>query len=199
MTKVINPKKEAILQAVLTCLLGESGEEKLTISNVAKKLDIGKSTVYEYFKNKEELVKGALELAFEKNVPVFTAGEEGKEMSFRDAFFRFVGALIDSTLDNQKLETLTHHPEVAVLSRETKRELKAKMHRIVEGIRRRLKDVLQKGVDEGELSSGVSSTRKETIEMLVFGVVMSFGDPTRRRDRDATLHDLYVSVKTLHQ
>ncbi len=199
MNKTMNPKREAILQTVLTCLLGEGGEEKLTISNVAKKLDIGKSTVYEYFENKEELVKGALELAFEKNIPILSAEEDWQGLSFRDTFFRFVGALIDSTLDNQKLETLTHHPEVAVLSRETKRELKRKMRRMVEDIRRRLDAILAKGVAEGELVSGIDAVRKETIEMLVFGAVMSFGDPARKRDRDAALDDLYESVKILHR
>jgi len=198
-SQVVNPKREAILQAVLTCLLGGDGEEKLTIANVAKRLDIGKSTVYEYFENKEELVKGALELAFERNAPVFADEAEWKELSFRDAFFRFVGALIDSTLDNQKLETLTHHPEVAVLSRETKRALKRKMRRMVEDIRRRLAEILAKGVEEAELAGDISPTRQETIEMLVFGVVMSFGDPVRKRDRQAALDDLYESVKLLHR
>lgn len=42
-------------------LFGKRGFDKVTIKDVAKAAGIGKGTVYEYFKNKEELINGAFE------------------------------------------------------------------------------------------------------------------------------------------
>ncbi|MBN2528732.1 MAG: TetR/AcrR family transcriptional regulator [Deltaproteobacteria bacterium] len=43
-------------------LFGKYGFDKVTIDDVAEAAGIGKGTVYEYFKNKEELIHGAFEI-----------------------------------------------------------------------------------------------------------------------------------------
>ncbi len=49
-----NQKKEKIIQAAIN-IFSEKGLEKGTISSIAKKADVGKGTVYQYFNSKEEM------------------------------------------------------------------------------------------------------------------------------------------------
>ena len=54
------PKVKAIFHAV-TALFAEGADiNSLTVAEIAEKAGIGKGTVYEYFKNKEEMIAGAL-------------------------------------------------------------------------------------------------------------------------------------------
>ncbi len=53
-------KRRAIAEAAVS-IFGEKGFERTRIDDVAKKAGVGKGTIYEYFKNKEELMDGAMQ------------------------------------------------------------------------------------------------------------------------------------------
>lgn len=55
MIKKDNTKKQKIIQAAAKIFL-EQGLEKARIEDIAKKADIGKGTIYLYFKSKEEIM-----------------------------------------------------------------------------------------------------------------------------------------------
>lgn len=54
------PKVKAVYQAVIALFLEGADLSNLTVAEIAEKAGIGKGTVYEYFKNKEEMIAGAL-------------------------------------------------------------------------------------------------------------------------------------------
>lgn len=51
-------KKEQILQSTIR-IIGKEGLHAVTMSNIAKDADIGKSTIYEYFDSKDDLIREA--------------------------------------------------------------------------------------------------------------------------------------------
>lgn len=51
-------KKEQILQSTIR-IIGKEGLHVVTMSNIAKDADIGKSTIYEYFDSKDDLIREA--------------------------------------------------------------------------------------------------------------------------------------------
>ncbi len=53
-------KRQAIAVAAVT-VFGEKGYERTRMDDVAKEAGVGKGTIYEYFKNKEELMDGAMQ------------------------------------------------------------------------------------------------------------------------------------------
>ena len=54
------PKVKAVYQAVIALFAEGADLNSLTVAEIAEKAGIGKGTVYEYFKNKEEMIAGAL-------------------------------------------------------------------------------------------------------------------------------------------
>jgi AcrR family transcriptional regulator len=60
--RIVN-KDEKRMQIALAAIdvFGENGFERTRMEDVAVKAGVGKGTIYEYFKNKEELMEGALQ------------------------------------------------------------------------------------------------------------------------------------------
>ena len=54
------PKVKALYQAVIALFVEGADLSSLTVAEIAGKAGIGKGTVYEYFKNKEEMIADAL-------------------------------------------------------------------------------------------------------------------------------------------
>lgn len=54
------PKVKAVYQAVIALFAEGADLNSLTVAEIAEKAGIGKGTVYEYFRNKEEMIAGAL-------------------------------------------------------------------------------------------------------------------------------------------
>jgi len=54
------PKVKAVYRAVIALFAAGGDLNNLTVAEIAEKAGIGKGTVYEYFKNKEEMIAGAL-------------------------------------------------------------------------------------------------------------------------------------------
>lgn len=59
-TKVLQPKVEAIYQAVFRLFAKGADLNNLTVSEITAEAGIGKGTAYEYFANKEEMIAGAI-------------------------------------------------------------------------------------------------------------------------------------------
>ncbi|MBM7624107.1 TetR/AcrR family transcriptional regulator [Sporohalobacter salinus] len=56
----VDQKKQKIIEGTLAAL-AKKELNQLKIADIADELDMGQSTIYEYFKNKDELIKEALE------------------------------------------------------------------------------------------------------------------------------------------
>lgn len=56
----MEPKRKAILEAALRMLDQEQNTAAVTVAGIAQEAQIGKGTVYEYFKSKEEIFLQAL-------------------------------------------------------------------------------------------------------------------------------------------
>ena len=56
MVKLTKEEKKQLLIQTAIVLFSQNGLQKTTIAHITKKANIGKSTFYEYFKNKDELV-----------------------------------------------------------------------------------------------------------------------------------------------
>ena len=53
-------RKDEILEAVINVFQQEGFSTDLKLSQIAEKVNIGKSTIYEYFKTKDEIYKEAI-------------------------------------------------------------------------------------------------------------------------------------------
>ncbi|MDY3954755.1 MAG: TetR/AcrR family transcriptional regulator [Anaerovoracaceae bacterium] len=90
-------KKEQILQAALT-LFAENGYPKTHILDIAESCSMGKSTFYDYFKSKEDLLLEIFETKVIAPYEEFTEQLKAPELSCKDKllmFLRFESKMTD--------------------------------------------------------------------------------------------------------
>jgi len=192
-------RKNEILNVVLDILSNPNSETKLSVGNVARELNIAKSTIYEYFSKKEEMIIGALTMLFENNKRMLLSVENFESMSFEEAFKAHMMRFLELADKNEIMQTYLHHPEVGALSVANKQVIMQRMRDTLEQIEGRLDEVLSKGKKEGVLKEDIPRNRKHTIQALIFGTIMAISDPFNDWDSEAVIDDVLKSLKTLHQ
>ena len=85
-------KKELIYEEVLAMLNDRVDYKSITLSEVAKRCGMGKSTLYEYFASKDEMVFNSIIFYLNRMVKFFSAGF--KITTFRASLKTFIKAVI---------------------------------------------------------------------------------------------------------
>ena len=137
----IERTREAVRQATLT-VLGQRGYAAFTVEAVAEAGRVAKSTIYRHWPTKLDLIADALETLNEQPRPLApgTAREQVEQL-----LEHLTSAFSDSILSAcvpALLEAAEHHPEVAAF-----------LHGYSGRRRQTLVDVIQGGIDSGELQS----------------------------------------------
>jgi AcrR family transcriptional regulator len=135
---------EAIIEAVLDLLAEGSSFESLSIEAVANRAGVGKATIYRRWPNKESLVVDAL--AVLKGPPAEVTGESVREDLL--ALLRPIGQS-KSTRAGRIMPCLI--PEV-----QRNPEMARNYHKLMEPRRQRMRDVLQRGIDSGQLRADLN-------------------------------------------
>lgn len=155
-------KKEQIIQCAIE-IFCDNGYERTTISGVAKQAGIGKGTVYEYFKSKDEL---------------FTACVKSMLAYYNKGFAEIIHK--DITFREKLREYLVHTGElfmrasvgISLMQKQPNGDM-VFLHNIFEEERIYLQDELsvaiQKAIDNGEIRSDLQvEAITFYIQMLVF-------------------------------
>jgi AcrR family transcriptional regulator len=73
----IREERKAQIKQVVLEIVFEEGFENTTISKIAKRADISKGLMYNYFKNKEEMIREIIIDGFNKFIEVFDPNKDG--------------------------------------------------------------------------------------------------------------------------
>lgn len=91
-------KKREIIEATIL-VLSEKGVKDIRIVDIAEKLDMGKSTIYEYFTNKDELLKQTFEFFLQElYIP-----EKNEDFTFIEELKYVMSRFADHTEEEKKL------------------------------------------------------------------------------------------------
>lgn len=85
-------KKELIYDEVLSMLNDRVDYKSITLSEVARRCDMGKSTIYEYFKSKDEMVFNSIIFYLNKMIKFFSSSFQIS--TFRTSLKTFMKAVI---------------------------------------------------------------------------------------------------------
>jgi len=85
-------KKEAIYEEVLAMLNDRVDYKSITLSEVAKRCGMGKSTIYEYFASKDEMVFNSIIYYLNRMIKFFSNGF--KVTTFRASLKTYIKAII---------------------------------------------------------------------------------------------------------
>lgn len=192
----MNRKKE-ILLTVKELMLQKGVDSTFTMSSLAKKLDIGKSTIYEYFQNKDELLKDAFLMIVDEYVEEILAFENLESYAFEDAMKLQLTKLMNkASLSRMTLETFTKE-HIHYLPPTYKDELQANMEEIKNKMALRFIYLFQKAVDEGIADPQKLKENEAMVSSLMIGAIFKYIDEAKDIDLDHFVDKLYQTLLLL--
>lgn len=141
-------KRDLMLNSALDILV-EKGINSIRISEVARRANVGKGTVYEYFKSKDDLVADAVDHGFELCTSHIVAIDD-VNASFQCRFDDFCGAVFDITEKGPFLSILSSYSEIPP-SPSVFKKISSSLENTMNPIYSVFEDIIKKGVSEGVL------------------------------------------------
>ncbi len=141
-------RKDEILEAVITQFQGEGFSGNLTISEIAKKVDIGKSTIYEYFKTKDDVFKEALLKMTSQSIEDVLNIKNIEALGFEDSFKAQYSKLLEAAQKSRVIYQLFSQDFMHRMPLTIKEELGCKMQETKDVIEKRFTMIFAKGIEE---------------------------------------------------
>lgn len=157
MPKIVD-KVEKRKDIALCCmdLMEEVGIRKLTIDKVAQSAGIGKGTVYEYFKNKEDIIFEVINIHIDKYLEEFLFAIKDVKTT-REKIELFFAFVLDDSEENIK-HFNSYKEYLSIILAEDNEDMKNFNNKLNEFFSKLLKDVLHEGIKKGEL-------KKESLDL----------------------------------
>ncbi|SES95466.1 TetR/AcrR family transcriptional regulator [Anaerobranca gottschalkii] len=95
-------KKELLYGATLSLIAESHHLGSIKVADIAAKANMGKSTVYEYFDSKEQLIAESLIFMFKKGIEAFEK-IVSEDRSFKETFFILLDNLADCMDKNKRM------------------------------------------------------------------------------------------------
>jgi len=166
-------RKNEILDALIDIFKTKGIQSDFTISELARKVEIGKSTIYEYFDTKDQILAEAFYRIFEKAITSIREREVNPDLSFEDTLkdeLRFVFDLASSSSFMFELLTPDFHDSVPS---SLKGSFANEMRLTATHYEATFRKIVLKGIEEGVLKND-----NLPIKGMLFGSLIS-GSITR--------------------
>ncbi|MDY0235553.1 MAG: TetR/AcrR family transcriptional regulator [Gudongella sp.] len=150
MTSVREERREQIIKAAIT-VFGKRNFHKAKMVDIAKELQIGKSTIYEYFDSKKDLFEEML-MYIATGYYKFMKTEVGKYNNSKDKLVTFTtyhGKFMKDHLELVESAII----DTSFISEEVGKQILAKKEEVF----KLLEDILIEGVESGELLEGLDT------------------------------------------
>ena len=182
-------KREQILQAVLELFM-EKGLNGMKVSTIAKKADVGKGTVYEYFCSKEDMFLGAVEYGIGLLGNMVNEKLEGSE-TFKERFDILSDCIIDVTQNGPFMSFMSDAPNMP-FSLDTIGKLKNILNEAMMNFLTILSEILELGATEGLIKPSPTLYQKKAILIIMTNLTMQ---SVHSGDNDiAELKDFYYET-----
>ena len=162
-------KRELILQSVLELIM-EQGMNGLKVSSIAKKADIGKGTVYEYFTSKEDLFIGTIEYGIGQMLTMIET-KLADTTSFKDSFDSVVDCVFEVTSKGPFLSLFSDSTNMP-FSKDTICKMEAVMQTAMKSFIEIFSTIIAKGVNEGIIRQQENPDYIRAILLIVTNMTM---------------------------
>lgn len=184
-------RKDEILEAVINVFQQEGFSTDLKLSQIAKKVNIGKSTIYEYFKTKDEIYEEAILKIIQTHIDQSLEIGDIAEMCFEEAFKAQVEKLyIIAAKSRMMMEVFTKN-FVKKLPDTIKLNLQQKMEYAQLQINQRFIEIFMKGLNEGLFPDVRSEIKRELATSLIVGGLVRYSDKATNLDLKEFVNQIY--------
>ena len=169
-------RRNQIIDALLDLFNEDGFTSEFTMSQIAESVNIGKSTIYEYFSNKDELFMATVFKFIENSIDEVRISDDIIDQGFEAAFKAQLSALLKVANKSRRLlEALS-----PTFRKKLPEEGQGKIKLIVEQMRvqltQRFTGYFEKGIEEGIIKANQEIENAFVITSLVVGSIISYSN-----------------------
>jgi len=190
-------RKDEILGAVISKIQEEGFSTDLTISQIAKKVDIGKSTIYEYFKTKDDIFKEALLKISSDSINAIISVDNIESMSFEEAFKVQFKKILEVSYKSRLIYQVFSKDFIHRMPSSIKEDLKQRISGTRETIENRFIMIFIKGTEEGLLRKNINPSESLVFSSLIVGAIFRYSNSTVEISLDNFVDEIYKTIVKL--
>lgn len=168
-------RKTEILDALIDIFRNQGVSGDFTMAQLAHQVNIGKSTIYEYFSNKDEVVQQAIIRVMEDSIAKIKQSEL-KEGTFEAQLKNEMTTILEIAIESRFLFNLITPGLNHLLPPECRQELQGEMKSVMEFYQARYFQIFMKGVEEKELNQDLLQESGMLIASLITGSIMRYAN-----------------------
>lgn len=165
-------RRTEILEAVLEIFKTNGISNDFTMSELASKLDIGKSTIYDYFKTKEEILTNAVVYMIDLVTKSILERTENNELSFEEYLKTELAYLFDVATSSHLLMSGLSPQFKFSISDNCKLELREKLKEVNVFYKERFNGIFIKGIKEGVIPPKLDEYDEALVTSIVAGSIV---------------------------
>lgn len=182
-------RKDEILDALIEIFENKGIGQDFTISQLASKVNIGKSTIYEYFKTKDEILQQAIMRVIEKSIDQIFDKDDLGECTFEEAFKSEVRFLMDVAQNSSFMLKFISPEFKQLIPQEMKSIVMGKMKDVSSFYEQRFASIFEKGIQEGAVNLFEEGIKSVLVASLVTGSIIRFANVHLQVNKTIDLDD----------
>lgn len=186
-------RRDEILDALISIFRQEGIGSDFTISQLASKVNIGKSTIYEYFKTKDEILKEAISRVFDQSLQKINDHPLTDE-PFEVVFKNELDNLFNLAVNSRFLFNIVTPSFRKLIPEEHKEDMTSRMKGVTKFYNARFEEIFSKGVQEGLLTPELLLENQLLIQSLVTGSIMRLANANLELSVDLSIKEYIDKV-----
>ncbi|MDD3128744.1 MAG: TetR/AcrR family transcriptional regulator [Candidatus Izemoplasmatales bacterium] len=183
--------RDRILDATIGFIKIDPSLNQVSISDIAKIADIGKSTVYEYFENKDALIEEAYFHLLDKYHTILISKIENK--TFKEAMIEQLSKILE-VMEDVKIIMEVIMNTTTKLGFLRFNPCSEKIELIQKNMTDRFNDIFKLGLVNGEISIDDRPYRSNVIQSIISGLMFQYVDNKIDIKRDELLELIYNEI-----
>ncbi len=167
-------RKTEIVEALITKLREDGLSANFTISELAKAVDIGKSTIYEYFSTKEEILVEAIRIIFTDSITSILERDVNIVGEFKPVLYEELKFIFNIALSNKFIMTIVSPEFRNSVPNELQEIFKETMRNVARHYEERFKNIFEQGIKEGIIKHENIEVNGMLIASLITGSIIRY-------------------------
>ncbi len=165
-------RRDEILDALIDIFRNKGISSDFTMSQLAAKVNIGKSTIYEYFKTKDEVVQLAITRVIEQAVDNVYSRDIDEHDSFEEMYRSELRFLFNIAVNSRFLLNVIQPSFKTLLPESCREGIVIKIRKVSRHYEQRFATIFQKGIEDGIISKENILVNSLLVSSLVSGSIM---------------------------
>ena len=165
-------RREEIIDCLVDMYRRDSMRTDFTISELARKVDIGKSTIYEYFKTKDEILTQSILRVINQGIKSIFERNSNDELPFEESLKDEIKYILSIATDSRFIMNVVNPDFKRMIPEENRSEIMGRMQEVSKFYEERFQNIFKKGILEGVIKPEQDQYKSMLISSMVAGSVM---------------------------